>query len=143
MNYLNKKPIIGAVNGCFDIFHIGHLKLLEFAASRCDYLVVAINSDKYVRKIKGKTRPINNEKDRMDLLCHINCVDKVILVNEDNMVNFLLEIRPDIWIKGEEYKIIKNKLNIDELNALNSYGGKILFAPMFRGLSSTNILNKI
>lgn len=133
--------IIAAVTGVFDILHIGHLNLIKFARENADFVIVGINSDRAVKILKGETRPINNEISRKELLEALKYVDKVHIVDDINMVKFLKLHAPSIWIKGAQYTL--ETLNKEEKDAVESYGGKILFAPHFEGISTTNIINKI
>lgn len=92
-------------NGCFDILHRGHLELLWFCRSEGDIVVVGINSDKSVKKLKGLTRPINNQEDRKFLLESLECVDKVVIFDEETPYRLINDIKPDIIVKGGDYKI--------------------------------------
>lgn len=99
----NKKIIW--VNGCFDILHVGHLRLLEYAKSKGDKLVVGIDSDERVRMLKGSNRPINNQEDRSELLRGLGCVDSVVVFkDEDEMMEKMKECEAYKMIVGEEYK---------------------------------------
>ena len=92
-------------NGCFDILHRGHIELLWFCRSEGDIVIVGINSDESIKKIKGKERPINNQEDRKFLLESLACVDEVIIFNESTPLRLINEIKPDIIVKGGDYKI--------------------------------------
>lgn len=92
-------------NGCFDIIHRGHLELLKFCKEIGDEVVVGINSDKSIQKLKGSNRPINNELDRKFLLESLKYVDKVIIFNEDTPYDLIKQIKPDIIVKGSDYSI--------------------------------------
>lgn len=91
-------------NGCFDILHIGHIKLLEYAKSLGDYLIVGLNSDLSVKKNKGDDRPINNQNDRKELLMSLKWVDEVVIFNEETPIELIKQIKPDIIVKGGDYK---------------------------------------
>ena len=96
---------IGFVNGCFDILHVGHVKLLEFCKSQCDHLVVAIDSDEKVKASKGKDRPFNNLKDRITMLKSIRYVDEVESFGSSEELEELVEyIRPDIMVVGSDWE---------------------------------------
>lgn len=99
---MNKKIIF--TNGCFDILHIGHIKLLEYAKSLGDKLIVGINSDPSIKLLKGNNRPINSEKNRKFILESIKYVDEVIIFNEETPLNLIKEIKPSIIVKGGDYK---------------------------------------
>ena len=91
-------------NGCFDLLHIGHIELLKYAKGLGDYLVVGINSDNSVKKLKGSYRPINNELTRKTILESIKYVDEVIVFNEDTPIELIKKIQPNIIVKGGDYK---------------------------------------
>ena len=91
-------------NGCFDLLHIGHIELLKYAKSLGDHLVVAINSDKSVKKLKGSSRPINDQLTRKILLECIKYVDEVIIFDEDTPLQLIKDIQPNIIVKGGDYK---------------------------------------
>lgn len=126
-------------NGCFDILHYGHAKYLEAAKRKGDILVVAINSDASVKRIKGRNRPLVGEKNRLNLVAALESVDFVILFKEDTPLRMIKEVRPDILIKGADW----NKNEIVGTNFVNSYGGKVLTIKLIKGLSTTNLINKI
>ena len=98
-----KKKVV-FTNGCFDIIHSGHISLLEKAKALGDILIVGLNSDSSVKKLKGNTRPINKEKNRAIILSAICMVDKVIIFKEDTPHEILKSIKPDILVKGADYK---------------------------------------
>ena len=91
-------------NGCFDILHIGHIKLLEFAKKLDGRLIVGLNSDTSVKKLKGPSRPINNENIRKEMLLAIKFVDEVIIFNQETPLDLIKNIKPDIIVKGGDYK---------------------------------------
>ena len=91
-------------NGCFDVMHLMHVELLRFAKLQGDYLVVGLNSDESVKRLKGDTRPIFNQEDRKKFLESIRYVDKVIIFNEDTPLDLIKEVRPDLIVKGGDYK---------------------------------------
>ncbi len=137
-NYLNQR-IIGFTNGCFDLIHPGHIFLLEKAKENCDYLIVGINSDNSVKRIKGNIRPINREEDRYKILKSIKYVDEVIIFEEDTPLSLIKKISPDLLVKGSDYK----KSEIVGSDYVESYGGKILRVDFINDLSSTKIIEKI
>ena len=92
-------------NGCFDIIHRGHLDLLKFCRENGDTVIVGLNSDNSVKRIKGKSRPINSQEDRKYFLESIKFVDKVIVFDENTPYNLIMKIKPDIIVKGGDYKI--------------------------------------
>tara|TARA_B100000941_G_C28306610_1_gene449304 strand:+ start:132 stop:527 length:396 start_codon:yes stop_codon:yes gene_type:complete len=90
-------------NGCFDVLHRGHIELLKFSKRIGDQLVVGLNSDESIRRIKGADRPINNQKDRKMMLEELRCVDKVIIFDEDTPYDLIQSVNPDIIVKGGDY----------------------------------------
>ena len=128
-----------ATNGCFDILHIGHIRSLQKAKSLGNILIVGLNSDSSVKKLKGKDRPINNEKNRAEILAALSCVDFVSLFNEDTAEKFLEIVKPDIYVKGGEY----NLDILPEAQVVKKYGGEIVLIPMIPNSSTTSLLDKI
>lgn len=131
---------IVAVTGCFDILHIGHIKLIQFA-KEYGKVIIGINSDKAIRLLKGENRPVNNQEDRKEVLESIKKVYKVFIVDDTNMVEFLKLHKPNTWIKGADYQL--DTLNQEERKVVESYGGKIIFAPLIQGKSTTKILHRL
>lgn len=126
-------------NGCFDILHVGHVRYLQKSKSFGDYLMVLLNSDKSVKSIKGDDRPINNEQDRAELLCALNCVDFVVMFDESSPANLLDEIKPDVYTKGADYTME----TLPEREIMIKNGTKVEFIDFVQGKSTTNIINKI
>lgn len=121
-------------NGCFDIIHIGHLKLLEFCKKQGNFVVVGINSDNSIKRLKGTDRPINNQNDRMEMLKSLKYVDEVVIFDEDTPYNLINLIKPDIIVKGGDYKketVVGNDL------------AEVIIFDYLNGYSTTNIINKI
>lgn len=131
---------IGFTNGCFDILHLGHLRLLNEAAKQCDWLVVGLNSDISVRRLKGKSRPVNREKVREQQLLALNVVDNVIpFFDEEDLLRVIEMVRPDILFKGADYK---GKPVVGE-KFVRSYGGEVVFIPYLDGHSTTQIIDSL
>ena len=130
---------IGFTNGCFDILHFGHISCIERSKMHCDKLIIALNSDSSVKKIKGKNRPINNELHRAKVLSSLKFCDYVIIFNEKTPLSIIKKIKPDLITKGGDYK---NKKIVGE-NLMKKWGGEVLTLDYIKDLSSTNILNKI
>ena len=126
-------------NGCFDIIHVGHVRYLTTAKSFGDVLIVGLNTDESVKKLKGEDRPINNEKDRAEVLLGFKAVDYVVLFGERTAENLISEIRPDIYVKGGDYTID----TLPEAKIVQSYGGKIELVKFVDGHSTTNIIKQI
>ncbi|MFA5012515.1 MAG: D-glycero-beta-D-manno-heptose 1-phosphate adenylyltransferase [Ignavibacteria bacterium] len=126
-------------NGCFDIIHRGHVEYLNQAKSLGKYLLVGLNSDESVRKIKGEGRPINIEADRAFVLSNIKCVDAVIVFNEDTPYNLIKAVRPDILVKGGDWK----ENMIVGSDVVKNYGGKVYSLKYVDSYSTSNIIDKI
>lgn len=121
------------VNGCFDILHRGHIELFNYAKSQGDILFVGIDSNDRVQKLKGKSRPINSQEDRKFLLENIKAIDKVFIFNcENDLVELVKQIKPDIMIVGSDYK---NKIVIG-----SEFAKKLLFFDRIDGYSTTKII---
>lgn len=130
---------VGFTNGCFDILHVGHLKLLNFARSNCDRLVVAVNSDASVRRLKGPTRPINDEADRSLLLASLKMVDAVVIFEEDTPLQIIESICPDVLVKGADYQIDQ----IVGASFVLAHGGAVLRSEFVPGRSTSNVIAQI
>lgn len=131
----SKKKKIVFTNGCFDILHIGHVKYLEKAKSYGDILIVAVNSDESVKKIKGPTRPINSQNDRAYILASLEAVDYVVIFNEETPYKVIKKCKPHILVKGGDYKgkdVVGHDL-VDEL----------ILVDFVKGKSTTNIIEKV
>ncbi len=126
-------------NGCFDLIHTGHTRYLAEAKSLGDVLVVAVNSDKSVRMIKGKQRPINSETDRMETLAALESVDYVTLFDEPDPYRVISELLPDVLVKGGDW-------HVDQIigrDIVEARGGKVVNIPYREGASTTGIIEKI
>ena len=126
-------------NGCFDLLHYGHVQYLEKAKKTGDCLVVALNSDVSARRIKGRNRPIINQKDRMRVVAALASVDFVTLFNQDTPLKIIRELRPDILVKGADW----HKSKIVGSEEIRAYGGKVYAIKLARGRSTTNLIRKI
>lgn len=136
INKWKKNFKIGVTNGCFDLLHKGHTYSLTQCIKYCDKLVVLLNSDKSVRKLKGINRPVENEKLRKKKLLKLKFVDLVIIFNETDPLKIIKRIKPDFLFKGSDYrnkKIIGNEY-------VKSYGGKVKILKNLKGISTTKIL---
>ncbi len=125
-------------NGCFDLLHYGHVKYLEDAKKKGDILIVAVNSDASVRKIKGDKRPIVNEGDRQGIIAALESVDYVILFKEETPLELIAKLKPDILVKGADW----NRDNIVGGNLVLSSGGRVSTIKLLKGRSTTNLINK-
>lgn len=126
-------------NGCFDILHVGHLRYLIEAKELGDVLIIGLNSDASVKRLKGETRPLNNEDDRAEMLLGLKPVDYVIKFEEDTPVEILDLIKPDIHVKGGDYK----KEDLPETKIVEKNGGIVKILSLVDGKSTTNVVNKI
>ena len=126
-------------NGCFDILHYGHAKYLEDAKAKGDILVVAVNSDSSIRKIKGKNRPIVDEANRIKLLAALESIDLLTLFKETTPLKVIEAVKPDILIKGADW----NKAKIVGSDFVEAYGGRVMTIKLVKGLSTTNLIKKI
>ena len=126
-------------NGCFDILHVGHVRYLTTAKSFGDILIVGLNTDSSVKMLKGANRPINNEKDRAEVLLGLKAVDYVVLFGERTAENLVAEVRPDVYVKGADYTVDK----IPEAKIVQSYGGRVELVEFVAGHSTTNIIEQI
>lgn len=133
-----KGKTIVFTNGCFDILHAGHVRYLNAARELGDCLVLGLNSDISVKKLKGENRPINSETDRVEVLNGLRAVDYVVIFDEETAENILGEVNPDIYAKGGDYSIE----TLPEAKVVLEQGGKIVLVPLVEGKSSTNIINK-
>ena len=130
---------IGFTNGCFDLIHSGHIDLLTKAAEKCDKLIVALNTDSSITKIKGNTRPILDLKSRKKLISAIEVVDVVTSFDETTPINLIKSFKPDYLIKGADYKLNE----VVGKNYVESYGGKIIRIKLTNNQSTSNLIAKI
>lgn len=133
----NKKIVF--TNGRFDILHLGHIEYLKKAKELGDFLIVAINSDKSPYFKTKPNRPINDEKQRSIIIASLMFVDAVILFDDETPYNLIESIKPDVLVKGNDYKIE----NISGYDVVINNGGVVLTIDLLSGYSSTNIINKI
>lgn len=130
-------------NGCFDILHIGHVRYLQDARALGDLLVVGVNSDDSVRRLKGPDRPVVPEFERVEILAALQCVDYVTIFAEDTPVELILTVKPDIHVKGGDYR----PEDLPEADAVLSVGGRIQIVPYTstetEGRSTTTLIGKI
>lgn len=126
-------------NGCFDILHYGHIKYLQDARSKGDYLIVAVNSDSSIKKIKAKNRPVIGQSDRLKTVAALASVDFVVLFNEDNPLKVIQTLCPDVLIKGADW----SKEKIIGGDFVKSHGGKVLTINLVKGRSTSALIEKI
>jgi D-beta-D-heptose 7-phosphate kinase/D-beta-D-heptose 1-phosphate adenosyltransferase len=123
-------------NGCFDLLHVGHLRVFREAKKRGDILIVGVNSDASVKKLKGPNRPLVPEKERAELLANLELIDYVVIFTEETPENLIRAIQPDVLVKGADYKLRQ----IVGLKDVYSHGGKIVRIPILPGHSTSQII---
>ncbi|MBO4707788.1 MAG: D-glycero-beta-D-manno-heptose 1-phosphate adenylyltransferase [Elusimicrobiaceae bacterium] len=122
-------------NGCFDILHAGHVSSIEFAKSKGDILVIGLNSDASVKRLKGPKRPVNKQADRALVLAALGAVDAVCLFNQNTPLELIKLVKPDVLVKGADYK---NKEVVG-----SQFAGRVVLFPLVKGRSTTNLINKM
>jgi len=130
---------VGFTNGCFDLLHPGHVALLEQAARSCDRLVVGLNADASIRRLKGESRPVHGEAARSAVLASLGSVDAVVIFGEDTPLALIERLRPDVLVKGADY-------TLDEVvgaEVVQGYGGRVLLADLVDGFSTTATLERL
>lgn len=132
---LSKK--IAFTNGVFDILHQGHIYSLSQAAKEADYLIVGLNSDASVKRLKGETRPVNNEESRALLLASLLMVDAVVIFEEDTPLELIKAIMPDVLVKGGDY----SEEQIAGAKEVIANGGRVVINPILEGFSTTTIVD--
>jgi len=126
-------------NGCFDILHVGHVRYLEGARNLGDTLVVAINSDRSVKALKGESRPILNENERVALVSALRCVDHVVVFDEDDVTRVLNVLRPSIHAKGTDY----SEATVPEREQVLAYGGQVRITGDPKDHSTRDVIRRI
>ncbi|MER2519886.1 MAG: D-glycero-beta-D-manno-heptose-7-phosphate kinase [Bdellovibrionales bacterium] len=130
---------VGFTNGCFDLLHPGHISLLRQARAACDKLIVGLNSDNSVRRLKGESRPIQNEASRATVLASIGHVEKVVVFEEDTPIELIKAIRPDVLVKGADYKVEQ----VVGGDLVKSWGGEVRLAKLEDGHSTTATISRL
>lgn len=126
-------------NGCFDLIHFGHVQYLQEAKKKGDILIVAVNSDSSIKKIKGKNRPIVGEKYRLGVIAGLECVDYVVKFSEDTPLKLIKFLKPDVLVKGADWA----KEKIVGKDIVELFGGRVATIKLTPGLSTTKIIEKI
>ena len=134
--------IVVWTNGCFDVLHVGHIRNLHAAAQQGDELVVGVNSNASVRRIKGPGRPLTPQDERAEMLAALSCVDHVLIFNEDTPAAILARLQPEIHCKGAEYAPPRGK-PLPEAETVRAYGGEIRYLPQVPGRSTTRMLCRL
>ena len=135
----NKNQKIVFTNGCFDVIHRGHIEYLRFCKQQGDVVVAGLNSDVSVKTIKGPDRPIHNELDRAAVLAALETVDYITIFEEPTPLNLIKKVRPDVLVKGQDWE----KKGVVGADFVQSYGGKVVLAPLVKGKSSTSVIEKM
>lgn len=130
---------IALANGVFDLLHVGHLRYLQGAKALADLLVVAVNSDASTRAIKGPSRPVIPESERVELLCALTCVDAVVLFDDPDVRGIIRALRPDVQVKGTDY----TPESIPERDEVLAYGGRVAVAGDPKDHSTTALAKKL
>lgn len=134
----SKQQKVVFTNGVFDILHAGHVMYLAAARNMGDVLVVGLNADESVTRLKGPTRPVNTELDRAQVLAALRCVDHVVLFTEDTPLRVITTLLPDVLVKGGDY----TRDTIVGADAVEAHGGIVATIPLLEGRSTTNIIAK-
>ena len=135
----NQNKKIVSTNGCFDILHVGHVRYLQESKKQGDILVVYLNSDASVKRLKGESRPLNSESDRAEVLAALACVDYVVIFEEDTPCNLIEITKPDVHTKGGDY----NPDNLPETKVIRENGGELVFINFTEGKSTTATIEKM
>ena len=126
-------------NGCFDILHAGHVRYLTAAKTFGDVLIVGLNSDESVRRLKGNSRPINSKLDRAEVLLGLKAVDHVIIFGEQTAEALIAEVKPNVYVKGGDYSLD----TLPEAKIVQAAGGRVEFIPFLEGHSTTGVIERI
>jgi D-beta-D-heptose 7-phosphate kinase/D-beta-D-heptose 1-phosphate adenosyltransferase len=126
-------------NGCFDIIHLGHVKYFQWARSQGDLLVVGVNTDTGIQRLKGPKRPIINQVDRLGVLEELESIDYLVTFDDDTPIRLIEQIKPDVLVKGADYA----KEQVIGWDIVESYGGRVALAPLIDGRSTSTVIQKI
>jgi len=129
---------VGFTNGCFDILHPGHVKVLTAARAACDRLIVGLNSDASTRRLKGEGRPVQNERARAEVLAALEAVDLVVIFEEDTPLKLITEIMPSVLVKGGDY----TREQVIGHDIVEAHGGEVLLIEVLPGFSTTSLVDR-
>jgi D-beta-D-heptose 7-phosphate kinase/D-beta-D-heptose 1-phosphate adenosyltransferase len=129
---------IGFTNGCFDILHPGHVKLLTAARGACDRLIVGLNSDASVKRLKGEDRPMQNERARAEVLAALEAVDLVVFFEDDTPIKLITQIKPNVLVKGGDY----TRAQVVGHEVVEAGGGEVMLVDVLQGFSTTSLVNR-
>ena len=138
-DWISKNETIVFTNGCFDILHLGHLDYLCKAKDLGSKLIVGVNSSNSVKKLKGPSRPVNSTQSRSKLLAGFECIDLIVVFNEDTPLNLIQSLKPNILVKGGDYTF-ETIVGAEEVK---NYGGQVKIIPFLPGYSTSKIVTKI
>ena len=138
IRWKDQGQVVAFTNGCYDVLHPGHIRLMEYARSLADVLIVALNTDAGVRRLKGPSRPLLPEQERAEILAALEAVDAVILFDEETPRQLIAELLPDILMKGADWSHF-----IAGREEVEAAGGKVIAAPLRSGYSTTGIIEKL
>ncbi|RYY89353.1 MAG: D-glycero-beta-D-manno-heptose 1-phosphate adenylyltransferase [Chitinophagaceae bacterium] len=130
---------IAFTNGCFDIIHAGHISSLSAAAAEADFLVVGVNSDASVKRLKGESRPVNDQDRRSAVLASLLMIDGVVVFDEDTPRELIASFLPEVLVKGGDYKVE----DIAGAAEVQAAGGRVVINPILKGFSTTGIIEKL
>ena len=134
----NGKTLV-LTNGCFDLLHTGHISYLKSAKKKCDILILGLNSDESVKKLKGKNRPIIEQKDRAEILSSLPFVDKIVVFDEVTPIKLIKKIKPNIIFKGKDYK----KKDVVGFHESKKWHGRVILIDFIENKSTTNLIERI
>ena len=137
--YRREHKTVVFTNGCFDILHAGHVRYLAAARDCGDILVVGLNSDASVHKLKGPGRPVNPAADRAEVLSALRSVDHVVIFDEDTAEELVRLLQPDVYVKGGDYSLDR----LPESAIVAAYGGRTVLVPLVEGRSTTNVIRRL
>lgn len=129
---------VAFTNGCFDLLHPGHIRILQETRKTADVMVLALNTDASVQRLKGPARPVQPEQDRATVLAALACVDCVVLFDEDTPLELLCHLKPDVLVKGADY----TKAEVVGATEIESWGGEVRLVDLVEGRSTTNLIEK-
>ena len=135
----DSNKIIGFTNGCFDLLHTGHISYLKSAKQKCDILILGLNSDESIRKLKGKNRPIVELKDRVEILSSFPFIDKIVVFDEVTPIKLIKRIKPNIIFKGKDYK----KEDVVGFRESKKWQGRVILIDFIKNKSTTNLIERI
>lgn len=135
-NLRKRKKKIVFTNGCFDVLHIGHVRTFKFCRRFGDAVIVGLNSDRSVRKLKGAARPFIPQKERAEILSALSDVDYVVVFDTDTPLPLIRALKPDVHVKGGDYEDVRT---LPEYKIVTSYGGEVVLAPLVKGRSTTKL----